>query len=237
MHSVLVVNSKGGCGKTTVATNLAGYYAVRGKSVTLVDYDPQQSSIEWLENRAAQWAPINGIAAFRESVRIPPGTDFVIIDSPAGIQGRPLADLVRRADSILMPILPSPIDVRAAEHFLSEVNRLRKVVNADVRFATIANRVKENTLAAHDLNDYLDALTLPSGRKLPVLASLRASQNYIRAAEKGLSIFEFAPVKTLPDRDQWARLIRWVSHGGKPGKGAVGESAKNSGKGKTAQAA
>lgn len=235
MHSILVVNSKGGCGKTTVATNLAGYYAVRGKSVTLVDYDPQQSSIEWLENRGPERAPINGIAGFRESVRIPQGTDFVIIDSPAGIQGRQLADLVRRADSILMPILPSPLDVRAAEHFLSEVNKIRKVVNADVRFATVANRVKENTLAAHDLSDYLDALKLPSGRKLPVLASLRASQNYIRAAEKGLSIFEFAPVKTLPDRDQWARLIRWVSHRGKPGKKAAGT--KKPGKSKTAKAA
>lgn len=238
MHSVLVVNAKGGCGKTTVATNLAGYYAVRGKNVTLVDYDPQQSSIEWLENRGPERAPINGIAGFKESVRIPQGTDVVVIDSPAGIQGRQLADLVRRADSIVMPILPSPIDVRAAEHFLSEVNKLRKVVNADVRFATVANRVKENTLAAHDLNDYLDALKLPSGRKLPVLASLRASQNYIRAAEKGLSIFEFAPVKTLPDRDQWARLIRWVSHSGKSGKSskkAVG--AKNPQKSKTARAA
>lgn len=235
MHSVLVVNAKGGCGKTTVATNLAGYYAIRGKNVTLVDYDPQQSSIEWLENRGPERAPINGIAGFRESVRIPEGTDFVIIDSPAGIQGRQLADLVRRADSIVMPILPSPIDVRAAEHFLSEVNKLRKVVNADVRFSTIANRVKENTLAAHDLNDYLDALKLPSGRKLPVLASLRASQNYIRAAEKGLSIFEFAPVKTLPDRDQWARLIRWVSHSGKSGKKAAGKSSSE--KRKTAKAA
>ncbi|HCO59446.1 MAG TPA: chromosome partitioning protein [Porticoccaceae bacterium] len=238
MHSVLVVNSKGGCGKTTIATNLAGYYAVRGKNVSLVDYDPQQSSIEWLENRGPERALINGIAGFKESVRIPQGTDVVVIDSPAGIQGRQLADLVRRADSIVMPILPSPIDVRAAEHFLSEVNKLRKVVNADVRFATVANRVKENTLAAHDLNDYLDALKLPSGRKLPVLASLRASQNYIRAAEKGLSIFEFAPVKTLPDRDQWARLIRWVSHSGKSGKSskkAVG--AKNPQKSKTARAA
>lgn len=214
-RSILVVNSKGGCGKTTVATNLAGYYAVRGKKVALVDHDPQESGIEWLAARGEDRAPILGFSASKEQVRIPKGVDYVIMDSPAGLHGRPLADLVRRADTILMPILPSPIDVRAAEHFLSEVNKLRKVVNADVRFATIANRVRENTLAAQELTEYLDALKLPSGKKLPVLASLRASQNYIRAAEKGLSIFEFAPVKTLPDRDQWARIFRWINHGGK----------------------
>ncbi len=215
MRSILVVNSKGGCGKTTVATNLAGYYAARGKSVALVDYDPQESSIDWLANRSPERAPITGISASKEQVRVPRDTDYVIMDSPAALHGRTLADMVRRADTILMPILPSPIDVRAAKNFLAEVNKLRKVVNADVRFATIANRVRENTLAANDLNEYLDALKLPSGKKLPVLASLRASQNYIRAAEKGLSIFEFAPVKTLPDRDQWARIFRWISHAGK----------------------
>ena len=215
MRSILVVNSKGGCGKTTVATNLAGYYAARGKKVVLVDFDPQESSIDWLRIRSSDRASITGVAASREQVRIPKDTDYLIMDSPAAIHGRPLSDLVRRADTILMPILPSPIDARAAEHFLSEVNKLRKMVNADVRFATIANRVRENTLAAHDLNEYLDTLKLPSGKKLPVIASLRASQNYIRAAEKGLSIFEFAPVKTLPDRDQWARILRWISHAGK----------------------
>ena len=214
-RSILVVNSKGGCGKTTVAVNLAGYYTMRGKKVALVDYDPQESSIEWLAMRGSDRAPITGIAASREPVRIPKDTDYVIMDSPAGIHDRPLADLVLKADTILMPILPSPVDVRAATHFLSEINKLRKVVNADVRFATVANRVRENTLAAHDLNEYLDTLKLPNGKKLPVLASLRASQNYIRAAEKGLSIFEFAPVKTLPDRDQWARILRWISHAGK----------------------
>ena len=215
MRSILVVNSKGGCGKTTLATNLAGYYAVRGKNVVLADFDPQESSMDWLDVRDGDRAPITGIAASREQVRIPKNTDYMIMDSPAALHGRPLADLVRRADTILMPILPSPIDVRAAKTFLTEVNKLRKVVNADVKFATVANRVRENTLAAHDLNEYLDALQLPSGKKLPFLAGLRASQNYIRAAEKGLSIFEFAPVKTLPDRDQWARIFRWINKVGK----------------------
>ncbi len=215
MRSILVMNSKGGCGKTTLATNLAGYYAARGKSVALVDYDPQESSIDWLEARGSDRAPIVGIAGSQDAVRIPKNTDYVIMDSPAAVHGRPLAELVRKADIILMPVLPSPIDVRAARNFLNEVNKLRKVVNADVKFATVANRVRENTVAAHDLYEYLDALRLPSGKKLPYLAVLRASQNYIRAAEKGLSIFEFAPVKTLPDRDQWVRIFRWINSVGK----------------------
>ncbi len=215
MRSILVMNSKGGCGKTTLATNLAGYYAARGKSVALVDYDPQESSIDWLEARGGDRAPIVGIAGSQDAVRIPKNTDYVIMDSPAAVHGRPLAELVRKADIILMPVLPSPIDVRAARNFLNEVNKLRKVVNADVKFATVANRVRENTVAAHDLYEYLDALRLPSGKKLPYLAVLRASQNYIRAAEKGLSIFEFAPVKTLPDRDQWVRIFRWINSVGK----------------------
>ncbi len=215
MRSILVMNSKGGCGKTTLATNLAGYYAARGKSVALVDYDPQESSIDWLEARGGDRAPIVGIAASQDAVRIPKNMDYVIMDSPAAVHGRPLAELVRKADIILMPVLPSPIDVRAARNFLNEVNKLRKVVNADVKFATVANRVRENTVAAHDLYEYLDALRLPNGKKLPYLAVLRASQNYIRAAEKGLSIFEFAPVKTLPDRDQWVRIFRWINSVGK----------------------
>lgn len=215
MRSILVMNSKGGCGKTTLATNLAGYYAARGKSVALVDYDPQESSVDWLDARGSDRAPIVGIAPSRDAVRIPKNTDYVIMDSPAAVHGRPLAELVRKADIILMPVLPSPIDVRAARNFLNEVNKLRKVVNADVKFATVANRVRENTVAAHDLYEYLDALRLPNGKKLPYLAVLRASQNYIRAAEKGLSIFEFAPVKTLPDRDQWVRIFRWINSVGK----------------------
>ncbi len=172
MRSILVMNSKGGCGKTTLATNLAGYYAARGKSVTLVDYDPQESSIDWLDARGSDRAPIVGIAASRDAVRIPKNTDYVIMDSPAAVHGRPLAELVRKADIILMPVLPSPIDVRAARNFLNEVNKLRKVVNADVKFATVANRVRENTVAAHDLYEYLDALRLPNGKKLPYLAVL-----------------------------------------------------------------
>jgi chromosome partitioning protein len=133
------------------------------------------------------------------------------MDSPAAIHGRELADLVRRADSVLMPLLPSPIDIRAANHFIGELNAVRKLVNGGVRLATVANRVREQSVAAAGLESYLQEFSLPSGKPFPFLAALRASQNYIQAAERGLSIFEFAPVRTFPDREQWLRILRWLS--------------------------
>ncbi|OUS12447.1 hypothetical protein A9Q89_06065 [Gammaproteobacteria bacterium 53_120_T64] len=210
MRSILLLNAKGGCGKTTVATNIAAYYALKGKKVVLADFDPQGSCMAWLEARPADRPRIRGLAAWHNTVRVPKNTEYLIIDSPAAIGGRPLAKLVQRADSILIPVLPSPIDIRAAEHFIGKLNALRRVLNTEVKLATMANRVRENTLAAEDLDDYLEMIKLPSGKKVPYLAMLRASQNYIRAAEEGLSIFEFAPARTLLDRECWTRVFRWL---------------------------
>ena len=216
MRSVLILNAKGGCGKSTLATNLAGYYASKGRRVVLADFDPQESAMDWLAARSSERPKITGVAAWRDGLRVPRDTDWVVIDSPAAVKGRALADLVRRADSILLPLLPSPIDVRAANHFVGELNAVRKVVNREVRVATVANRMREHTVAAAELEDYLARFSLPNGRPFPFLAALRATQNYVQAAERGLSIFEFAPVKTLPDREQWVRILRWLSRSGKP---------------------
>lgn len=210
MHSILLLNAKGGCGKTTLATNIAAYYALKGKSVVLADFDPQASSMDWLAARPDDRPRIRGLEAWQNTVRVPKNTDYLIIDSPAAVSGRPLANLVQRADSILIPVLPSPIDIRAAEHFVGQLNALRRVINTKVKLATVANRVRESTLAAGELDDYLETIKLPSGKKVPYLALLRASQNYIRAAEGGLSIFEFSPSKTLADREHWARIFRWL---------------------------
>lgn len=215
MRSVLILNAKGGCGKSTLATNLAGYYASKGRRVVLADFDPQESALDWLAARPAERPAITGIAAWRDGFRVPRDADWVIIDSPAAVKGRELSGLVRRADSILMPLLPSPMDVRAANHFIAELNAVRKVVNREVRVATVANRIREHTLATAELEDYLARFSLPNGRPFPFLAGLRATQNYVWAAERGLSIFEFAPVKTLPDREQWVRILRWLSRSGK----------------------
>lgn len=220
MRSILILNSKGGCGKTTLATNLAGYFASKGRRVVLADFDPQQSSLDWLAARPADRPPITGIAAWRDGLRPPKETDCLIVDSPAAIRDAELADLVKRADSILIPLLPSPIDVRAATHFLGELSAARKAIDKGVRVATVANRVREHTVAAAGLEDYLSGFSLPNGKPFPFLAALRATQNYVLAAERGLSIFEFAPVKTLPDREQWVRILRWLSRSGPPRRAA-----------------
>jgi len=212
MRSIVVLNAKGGCGKTTVATNLAGCLAARGKRVALADFDPQGSSSDWLAARPQSRAPILGIRAFESPLRVPPDTDWLVIDAPSRTHDDLLVNLVRRAQTLLMPVLPSPLDVRAAERFLGELYALRRIINARVKLAVIANRVRDNTRAAAVLEDFLDNLTLPDGRRLPFLAVLRASANYLRAAERGLSVFEFAPFATVQDRQEWQPLLRWLAN-------------------------
>jgi len=114
MRTILVVNAKGGCGKTTIATNLASAYAVNGAKTILADFDPQQSALEWLAQRPDWRDPIIGVDASQGRVHFPADTDRVIIDSPARVHGQQLSGFVRRADSIIVPVLPSPIDIRAA---------------------------------------------------------------------------------------------------------------------------
>lgn len=211
MRSILMMNSKGGCGKTTLATNLAGYYATQGKSVLLADYDPQASSMDWLSERPETSPEIYGVAAYKDKFRIGKSIDIFIMDAPAGISGKPLNDMLRKAETIIMPILPSPIDVRAAAHFIKSMSEINKLVKSEVKIATVANRVRENTLAGNDLSEYLSKLKLPNGKKFPFMSVFRASQNYIKAADQGLSIFELAPSLTATDREQWEPLIRWLN--------------------------
>jgi len=211
MRSILVLNAKGGCGKTTLATNLAVYYALRKKAVTLIDFDPQESSVDWLAVRSEKRAPIKGIAAVETSVRVPRDTDYVIMDAPAGIHGKPLANLVRRAETLIMPVLPSPIDVRAAHRFTEELFHLGRVMKKQIRVASVVNRARENSPGRYLLEEYLHTVKLPDGRHLPLVGALRASQNYIRAAERGLGIFEMGPSAVAHDLELWRPILRWLN--------------------------
>lgn len=211
MRTILVLNAKGGSGKTTVATNLAGYFADRGAAVALADFDPQGSSMDWLAARDPERPPIKAIDAANAGFRVPSGCEVVVMDAPSRTHDEDLSALVRRAQTIVMPVVPSPLDIRAAERFIQELLSVKVVDRGEVRLATIANRAREGTLMATELQDYLDGLKLASGRKLPFLALLRSSVNYLRAAEKGLSIFEFAPMATAVDREAWAPLTRWLN--------------------------
>ena len=210
MQTILVLNAKGGSGKTTVATNLAGALAAEGKRVTLVDCDPQGSSLDWLTVRSAARPAIGGVDGTRGTLRPKAGSDYMIIDAPSGTRAKQLSGLVRRADKIVMPVLPSPLDIRAAERFLNELLAEAPVAKAATRLTTVANRVREGTRIADDLEDFLEEIRLPSGKRVPCCTVLRMSQNYIRAAERGLSVFEFAPFATMMDREQWRPILNFV---------------------------
>lgn len=212
MRSILILNPKGGCGKSTLATNLAGWYAAeRGVNVALADCDPQGSSKDWLAIRPGDRAPIQPATVTANRTEAPRGTEVLIIDTPAASHGARLASLMKHAQTVVIPLMPSAIDIRAAERFLAELIDLRKVSQKKVKLATVANRVREDTLAAAKLEDYLGHLKLPNGTKLKYLTVLRASQNYVHAAEQGLSIFELAPSRTYYDREQWEPLLRWLN--------------------------
>jgi chromosome partitioning protein len=205
MRHILVTNAKGGCGKSTLATNLAAYYASEGYNTVLADYDPQGSALSWLDERPESAAPITGLAGYDDGLRhLPRNADFVIIDSPARTHGKELNELVKHAETILVPVLPSPIDIRAAGTFITELLGRNKVATRQAKVGLVANRVKENTLIFEELDEYLEKL------KVPYLGALREAQNYIRAYQRGLGIHELPPYLAWPDWDQWDPIIEWL---------------------------
>lgn len=205
MRTIVVLNAKGGCGKSTISTNLASYYAFEEeKKVILADYDPQGSSLAWLAARGEQWPAIEGVAAFKESLRPDKDTDILIIDAPARVHGKELTELVRRADTIIFPVLPSPIDMRAATDYMQELQAVGKVQRNQVKIGIVANRVRENTIIFAELYEFLKKL------KIPYVATLRDTQNYIRAEEYGIGIFEMAPSQVYQDLESWEPLIKWL---------------------------
>jgi chromosome partitioning protein len=206
MRHILVLNSKGGCGKSTIATSLAAYYATRDERVTLVDYDRQASSLDWLQRRPGDRPPITGVAGFNDGFRpVPRNTDIVVIDAPAGCHGRELTDLVRHAETIVVPVLPSTIDIVASGKFIDALQEVGKVERREVKLAVVGNRVREVTLIAQELDDYLGKL------KMPYVTKLREAQNYVRAYTRGLGIHELPEYLAWPDWEQWKPLVGWLN--------------------------
>ena len=206
MRTIMLMNAKGGCGKTTLATNIATWFADDGAKVAIADFDPQRSSLDWLEARNDyEGIPaIQGIDAVNGPVRAAPGTDYLIIDAPAGTHAKTLNEIIRRAQTVILPVLPSPLDMRACARFLEELYLNGRVSDKKVRLGIVANRVRENTRIYRDLEAYLGHL------KLPFLTHLRESQNYIRAAEQGLGLFELAPSMVWQDVEQWDPVFEWL---------------------------
>jgi len=201
----MVLNPKGGCGKSTLATNIASYFATEGHNVALADYDPQRSSLDWLERRPADRAPITGLAAYEEGLRrLPRNADYLVIDAPARSHGPELTELVKHAETIVVPVLPSTIDMQATANFLKELKEVGKIERKEAKIGVVANRVRENTLIFEELDGYLTAA------RVPYLAALRDAQNYIRAYTRGLGIFELPEYLAWPDWEQWDPLLRWL---------------------------
>lgn len=222
MRTIMFLNAKGGCGKSTLATNLASHYARQGKSVALADFDPQGSSIEWLKARPDDAPKIHGVPAWDEGMRhVPRSADVVVIDVPAAVHGAALTALVRRAQSIVIPVLPSPTDIRAAARFIHHVLLMGRVERRETKLAVVANRVRENTAlqkAAEGLFGHASVNTQVYQRlekflghlKIPFLTTLRENPYYLVADEKGLGIFDLKPAHVARDLEQWQPLLKWL---------------------------
>lgn len=205
MRHIMVLNAKGGCGKSTLATNIASYFVSEGASVALADYDPQRSGLDWLERRPDNRPKIAGVAAFDDGLRrVPRSADIVVSDAPARSHGAELTDLVKHAETIVVPVLPSTIDMQATSNFLKELQALNKVQNKQVKIGAVANRVRENTLIFDDLDEYL------TKARVPYIAALREAQNYVRAYTRGLGIFELPEYLAWPDWDEWEPVTAWL---------------------------
>ena len=202
MRNIMVINPKGGSGKTTVATNLAAYFATEGHDVVLADFDPQGSAMDWLEARPEDREPIRGIRAWEEGLKGVGQPDYVIMDAPAGARGPELTDLLRRAETVLVPVLPSPVDMQAGARFVADLKNHPRY--GKIKAALVANRVRDYTRISGELYEFLDK------QKVPFIGGLRDTQNYVRAFSRGLGVWELAPYMAYPDWEQWDPVILWL---------------------------
>lgn len=201
MRHVLVANAKGGSGKTTLATNLAGYFANAGQQVSLSDTDRQQSSAQWLMRRPASAPPIHILP---NKSKPNTNTDWLITDSPAGLRDDKLQEAVKQADCIIVPIQPSAFDIGAAQDFLTVLQQEKAIRKHKTFVALVGSRVNSRTHAAVALADFMEQ----SG--FPVLAYLRSAQTYVTAAEQGITLFDMRPSIVAQDLEQWAALLEWI---------------------------
>lgn len=204
MPIILIANPKGGVGKSTTATNLAGYFARRGHATMLGDLDRQQSALAWLRIRPAALPRIDSWDRTDDKVARPPkGVTHVVLDSPAGIHGHGLKDALKLADRVIIPLQPSLFDIYATQAFLGKLAE-RDVLKGDRRVGVLGMRVDARTRAADQLQRFVDDLGLPT------LGFLRDTQNYVQLAARGLTLWDVAPSRVERDLEQWAPLVAWV---------------------------
>ena len=203
MPVVVVANPKGGVGKSTLATNIAGYFAGKGRTVMLGDADRQQSSKLWLGLRPAAAAPIQTWELGDDDIARPPkGTTHVVLDAPGGLHGKAFNRVMKFADRVVIPLQPSVFDIFATRSFLDDLAEHRH--GQKLKLALVGMRVDARTLAADKLKAYVDGLGVP------VLGYLRDTQNYVHLAARGLTLFDVAQGRVEKDLEQWAELCRWL---------------------------
>ena len=212
-NKIVILNPKGGCGKSTLATNIAACYASRGSVPAIMDYDPQGSTMAWLSRRPESLPPIHGIAAYKKSMqatrswqlRVPDDTLNLIVDSPAAVTHDDLRELTRDSSSILVPVLPSTMDIHAASRCIADLLLVAKVNRNERKLAVVANRTRKNTKAFGKLMRFLDSLGIP------IIAVLRDSQNFVRSAELGIGLHEMQPSRVRKDIEQIDNIVNWLN--------------------------
>jgi len=213
MIRVVVINAKGGCGKSTISTNLASLYASKGFKTALYDYDEQGSSMRWLQARPKTVASIHGVAAHKNAakgvtrswhLRVPPEISRLVVDTPPGLKGADLAEQLKDADYILIPVLPSWMDICATGDFLRELIVNLKIHRSNARLAIVTNKVRRNTTAFKELEAFLQKLNIP------VLAQLRDTQNYNRVTRAGLGVHEINHRAVDGDKKHWQSIFNWI---------------------------
>jgi chromosome partitioning protein len=198
-QTILIANPKGGSGKTTLSTNLAGWLASEGHAISLLDLDRQQSSARWLSMRPEHLPPIYPMG--RHSGK----PDWLVIDSPAGLRGKNLVHAVKLAGKILVPITPSLFDIQATQDFLAVLAEEKRVRSSRVHIGIVGMRMAARTRAAMLLEEFLEDLDLP------VVAHLHETQQYVNAAFEGKTLFDMAPSRTELERENWAPLVSWLT--------------------------
>ncbi len=203
MPVVVIANPKGGVGKSTLATNVAGYFASRGHAVMLGDADRQQSTRLWLGLRPTAARPIASWEMSGELIARPPkGTTHVVLDTPGGLHGWRFNDVMKMADKVLVPLQPSVFDIFATRAFLDQLAASKHAQHVQV--GLVGMRVDARTIAADKLHEFIDSLGLP------VVGYLRDTQNYVHLAARGLTLFDVAPGRVEKDLEQWAGICRWL---------------------------
>ena len=210
-NTTLVINSKGGSGKTTLTTNLASYFAVNRIPTAVMDYDPQGSTLNWLRQRAQLAPKIHGANAAPQKsglrsigMHVPQGTRQLVIDGPAGAGGLLLQEMVARAHAILVPVQPSSIDIHATANFVRDLLVMGRLRSRNIRLAVVANRVRRSTPVYQPLERFLGSLGLP------FLTRLADSEVFVQAAESGVGIFEMDPNACAVEREQFMPIIEWA---------------------------